>query len=761
MKCSTEDHANDDEHVNEDVHVVTDFADPSAWVGGVIATAAVLVAVELSGSVPFSTGVTVLWAFTFFMMAVAATMHPTGAKEAAEAEANAAEGGGGHPPPMSLAMPPTPPASPPGGGWDSTCVAKAEAEAAAAAAASSASQPRSPQKVCLSKDVLGALDAALVSASSSYPSTAPAEPGAGSTVRGGFDRPVAAAAAGAGAGDGEDGYVERLEHDVSDMVARMAREDDLNERRRQRAREARERGEEPLPEDLEAEAQAAELSGGAYAAAADGHRRGSCRSSSGAHAYGLKATKDRGDEVEMLRARAEAEANRLRAQERDDLWLNRLFDAIATGTQLGLGVSSIAGFVIISGAPHVNLGIIFGGVCMAVQGIECTSWLLAEKLHLGWAMRLVEGAEGWEDVTTTRANSWLQATAAVHTEIWKHSLRDADLWVARQLRQFEKRTGGDDGRGAWLLDTLAYVWRRQERSLQTYGSSIRQSPIKSMSSAIALMLAVEAGYCVLTVPSTHSLGGGGGGGGDGDGYGGGDGGGDGDGYGGGYGGDGVVHSGGGHHRMLMEIGSALAASGQRLLLRLGRRMLLLADAHGDGGDGGFEGVHGGHGEHGGHDADFCAAEAGHHLVNIGLELTSAIIAGASTSDFVRSRAKKAEYVRTQRRELERKQKLLAEAIKRREARMHLDMSPEELEAWKRRRQARGDGIRARANAFSPRGLKHLAAQGVQITQHDADAHAVTHGGRKGSTQPPPPHQLQHQKSWFASKKDADSHDYSA
>ena len=123
------------------------------------------------------------------------------------------------------------------------------------------------------------------------------------------------------------------------------------------------------------------------------------------------------------------------------------------------------GFVIISGAPHVNLGIIFGGVCMAVQGIECTSWLLAEKLHLGWAMRLVEGAEGWEDVTTTRANSWLQATAAVYTEIWKHSLRDADLWVARQLRQFEKRTGGDEGRGAWRLDTLAYVWPRQERSM--------------------------------------------------------------------------------------------------------------------------------------------------------------------------------------------------------------------------------------------------------------------------------------------------------
>ena len=243
---------------------------------------------------------------------------------------------------------------------------------------------------------------------------------------------------------------------------------------------------------------------------------------------------------------------------------------------------------------------------MAVQGIECVSWLLAERLHLGWATAVVEGAEGWQDVSTTRAHDWLTAKVGVCTERGKHTLRDVDLWVARQLRRFEERTGGDDGRGAALLDTLACRWRRLERTLQSYGSSIRQSPIKSMCSAVALMLAFEAGYCVLTVPpSTHG--------------------------------------------------------------------------HGHGHDDG--------GGHGGDAAGFCAAEAGHHLVNIGLELTSAIIAGASTSDFVRARAKKAEYVRTQRREREREQKLLAAAIRRREARMHLDMSPEELEASKRRRKS--------------------------------------------------------------------------
>ena len=40
------------------------------------------------------------------------------------------------------------------------------------------------------------------------------------------------------------------------------------------------------------------------------------------------------------------------------------------GGYLSPGLKEVAGFVIIAGAPHINLGIIFGGVCMAVQGIE-------------------------------------------------------------------------------------------------------------------------------------------------------------------------------------------------------------------------------------------------------------------------------------------------------------------------------------------------------------------------------------------------------
>ena len=74
-------------------------------------------------------------------------------------------------------------------------------------------------------------------------------------------------------------------------------------------------------------------------------------------------------------------------------------------TQVGLGVSSIVGFVIIAGAPHMNLGIVFSALCMLVQGVECVSWALAEKLHIGPIEEFVEWAETGEDELTTQARA--------------------------------------------------------------------------------------------------------------------------------------------------------------------------------------------------------------------------------------------------------------------------------------------------------------------------------------------------------------------
>lgn len=185
------------------------------------------------------------------------------------------------------------------------------------------------------------------------------------------------------------------------------------------------------------------------------------------------------------------------------------------------------------------------------------------------------------------------------TKQYCHQLHAWDVFLARTLAKLAKVTGPA---GVEFGSRLGEWWRALELKLLDFGSSIRQSPIKSASSCIALMLAVEACYCVLTVPMVD------------------------------HGAHGAHDAGHGaaahdahgheeaalHHRALQLLGAAVDMGA-----RLGRRALNAAhgaDAHGE------------HGEHEhGHDAGFCAAEAGHHLINLVLEITSAIISGASSA----------------------------------------------------------------------------------------------------------------------------------
>ena len=92
---------------------------------------------------------------------------------------------------------------------------------------------------------------------------------------------------------------------------------------------------------------------------------------------------------------------------------------------------------------------------------------------------------------------------------------------------------------------------------------------------------------------------------------------------------------------------------------------------------------------------YCAAEAAHHGLTAMIEIFGALVTSASASQFVRMRAKRMEFLRTQKREKARRAELIAKAQARyneREAEME-GLSIEELERRKKRRANRGSRVK--------------------------------------------------------------------
>ena len=284
---------------------------------------------------------------------------------------------------------------------------------------------------------------------------------------------------------------------------------------------------------------------------------------------------------------------------------------LASAIQLLLGVTAAIGFTILRDQTELSLGAVLTAVCLTVQACEMASWLLAEELKLAPAVRLVQAFERLESAGLGRAEALVESRVARLSQRCRAQFTAADVHFGDAMLWLRTRLGG--GATARLLSAR----RALDHVLASLGETVRQTPIKSASCAISLVLVVEAACCLVEASLHH------------------------------------IHTEG--------VGGALAPHALRRLS---------------------------------HSIAYCVAEAAHHGVTALLEICAALITAASTSDFVRARAKKMEFERTQLREKERLKELRRKALERydqREAEVD-NLTPEELRRRRARRERRGNQV---------------------------------------------------------------------
>ena len=164
---------------------------------------------------------------------------------------------------------------------------------------------------------------------------------------------------------------------------------------------------------------------------------------------------------------------------------------LASAIQLLLGVTAAIGFTILKDSAEVSLGTVLTAICLTVQACEMTSWLLAEELKVGPMVRLVQAFERLESSGLGRAEATLEAQVARLSQLCRAQFTAADVHFGDAMLWLKTRLGG--GATARLLG-----WRRAlDHFLASLGETVRQTPIKSASCAISLVLVVEAACCLI------------------------------------------------------------------------------------------------------------------------------------------------------------------------------------------------------------------------------------------------------------------------
>ena len=121
-------------------------------------------------------------------------------------------------------------------------------------------------------------------------------------------------------------------------------------------------------------------------------------------------------------------------------------------------------------------------------------WLFAEQLHIPCCVRIVEGFEHLEGHSEHVASATLERVAARLAALVPEHLHDLDVLFATRARAVGQWLGSETSAA------LVRRWRAVEGRIVRAGEPIRQSPIKSATSAIALLLALEVWAKPLRAP---------------------------------------------------------------------------------------------------------------------------------------------------------------------------------------------------------------------------------------------------------------------